>query len=87
MVVLTHIQTQLDFQPCGRRAVIAKFDHEQINSNGGAPLLRETDKRTGLIRHLAECFIDYRIPPGQRSLAWRWVMKVSTTMNACAKIW
>ncbi len=45
-------QTQLDFQPYGRRAVTAKFDSEQISSNGGDLLSREVDKRTDLIRRL-----------------------------------
>ncbi len=59
-------QTQLEFQPCGRRAVTAKFDSEQISSDGGALLLREVDKRVGLTDRLADCFIDYRNPASVR---------------------
>ncbi len=59
-------QTKLEFQPSGRRAVTAKFDSEQISSDGGALLLREVDRRIGLTDRLADCFIDYRNPASVR---------------------
>ncbi len=59
-------QTRLEFLPSGRRAVTAKFDSEQISSDGGALLLREVDRRVGLINRLADCFIDYRNPASVR---------------------
>ncbi len=59
-------QTQLEFLPSGRRTVTARFDSEQISSDGGALLLREVDRRIGLTDRLAECFIDYRNPASVR---------------------
>jgi hypothetical protein len=40
--------------------VIAKFDGGNITSDAGILLLREVEKRTGLIAGLALCFSDYR---------------------------
>jgi len=40
--------------------VIAKFDGGNITSDAGILLLREVEKRTGLIAGLAKCFSDYR---------------------------
>jgi hypothetical protein len=40
--------------------VIAKFDGGNITSDAGVLLLREVEKRTGLIAGLAQCFSDYR---------------------------
>jgi hypothetical protein len=40
--------------------VIAKFDGGNITSDAGVLLLREVEKRTGLIAGLAGCFSDYR---------------------------
>jgi hypothetical protein len=54
--------TQLEFQGLGRRDVVAKFDGGQISSDGGGLLLREVERKTGIIRRLAECFRDFRDP-------------------------
>ena len=56
---------QLDFHGLGRRAVVAKFDGGQISSDGGGLLLREVERRTGILRQLAEQFTDYRDTDGQ----------------------
>ncbi len=53
---------QLEFQGLGRRDVVAKFDGGQISSDGGALLLREAERKVGVIRRLAECFQDFRDP-------------------------
>jgi len=53
---------QLNFQAVGRREVVAKFDGGQLSSDGGGLLLRETERRTGIIKQFAECFRDYRSP-------------------------
>ena len=53
---------QMVFQHLGRRCVIARFDGGAISSDGGAMLLREVDKRTGISERLAGCFRDYRQP-------------------------
>jgi hypothetical protein len=54
------ITEQMEFQQLGRRAVIGRFDGGRISSDGGAVLLREVDKRTGISERLARCFRDYR---------------------------
>jgi hypothetical protein len=50
----------LDFHGLGRREIVARFDGGQISSDGGGLLLREVDRRTGILRQLAEQFTDYR---------------------------
>lgn len=56
------ITEQMEFEQLGRRAVIGRFDGGTISSDGGAVLLREVDKRTGISERLARCFRDYRKP-------------------------
>jgi hypothetical protein len=53
---------QLEFHALGRRDVIGQFDGGRITSDGGGLLLREVDKRLGLLDRLAGCFSDYRNP-------------------------
>jgi hypothetical protein len=53
---------QLEFHGLGRREVVAKFDGGQISSDGGGLLLREVEKRTGIVRRLAQQFTDHRDP-------------------------
>ena len=53
---------QLEFHALGRRDVIGRFDGGRITSDGGGLLLREVDKRLGLLDRLAACFTDYRNP-------------------------
>ena len=53
---------QLDFHALGRRDVIGRFDGGRITSDGGGLLLRDVDKRLGLLDRLAGCFDDYRNP-------------------------
>src|SRR3954467_12111337 len=52
--------TYLDFPMLGSREVLADFDGGDISSDGGAPLLRETERLTGIIRQFADCFTDHR---------------------------
>src|SRR5512135_3228389 len=54
--------TQLEFHALGRREVVGKFDGGNITSDAGGLLLRETEKRTGIIRGFAKCFEDLRDP-------------------------
>jgi hypothetical protein len=42
--------------------VVGRFDGGRITSDGGGLLLREVDRRTGLLDRLAACFTDYRHP-------------------------
>jgi hypothetical protein len=55
-------EAQLSFQALGRREVVAKFDGGQLSSDGGGLLLRETERRVGIIKQFAACFRDYRNP-------------------------
>jgi Transposase DDE domain group 1 len=52
----------LDFPMVGPRQVLADFDGGDISSDGGALLLRETERLTGIVRQFAACFTDYRNP-------------------------
>jgi hypothetical protein len=52
----------LQFQPLGRRDIIAQFNGGTITSDGGAVLLREVEQRMGIIRRFAACFTDHRDP-------------------------
>ena len=58
-------QSLFEFHSLNQRKVIAKFDGGTITSDAGILLLREVEKRTGLIAGLAKCFSDYR--------DWRWI--------------
>jgi hypothetical protein len=52
----------LAFQAVAGRAVVARFDGGTLTSDGGALLLRETDRATGLLARFAACFTDHRDP-------------------------
>jgi hypothetical protein len=54
------IQSGFGFETCGRREIVAHFDGGTISSDGGAFLLRQTDKRLNLLPRLAACFLDGR---------------------------
>jgi hypothetical protein len=61
--MMTECNTEdFDFQPLGRREVIARFDGGTITSDAGALLLRELEAKTGILRRFAACFNDYRDP-------------------------
>ncbi len=53
-------QSSFGFEMAGRREIVARFDGGTISSDGGAFLLRQTDKRLNLLPRLAECFLDGR---------------------------
>ena len=53
-------QFSFGFQACGSREIVARFDGGTISSDGGALLLRETDRRLNLLPRLAQCFLDGR---------------------------
>jgi hypothetical protein len=52
----------LDFPMVGPRQVLADFGGGDISSDGGALLLRETERLTGIVRQFAACFTDHRNP-------------------------
>ncbi len=54
--------TQLEFHAIGNREVVGKFDGGNITSDAGGLLLRETEKRTGILSGFARCFEDLRDP-------------------------
>ena len=52
----------LQFQAVARRTVQARFDGGALTSDGGAVLLREVDRATGILGQFAACFRDHRDP-------------------------
>ena len=55
-------QSSFGFKACGTREIVARFDGGTISSDGGALLLRETDRRLNLLPRLAQSFLDGRAP-------------------------
>lgn len=55
-------QVSFSFHPLSQRDVVARFDGGSITSDGGGLLLREVEKRTGILRQFAACFTDHRNP-------------------------
>jgi hypothetical protein len=56
------IQEQMVFQQLGRREVVGRFDGGTISSDAGGVLLREVERRCGILKRVAGCFRDYRDP-------------------------
>jgi hypothetical protein len=50
------------FQQLGRREVIGRFDGGMISSDAGGLLLREVERRFGIVERFSACFVDYRDP-------------------------
>ena len=55
-------QSHFEFQAHYSREVVARFDGGTMSSDGGALLLRQTDRRLHLLSRVAECFEDHRSP-------------------------
>ncbi len=55
-------QESFQFHPLGGREVGGRFDGGAITSEAGGLLLREVEKRTGIIAQFAACFRDHRDP-------------------------
>jgi hypothetical protein len=53
-------QESLEFHPLEKREVRGGFDGGAITSDAGGLLLREVEKRTGIIAQFAACFRDHR---------------------------
>jgi hypothetical protein len=49
-----------EFHPLGKREVRVGFEGGAITSDGGGLLLREVEKRTGIVERFAACFTDHR---------------------------
>ncbi len=52
----------LRFQAVAGRSVVARFDGGALTSDGGAVLLREVERVTGIVRQFVACFRDHRDP-------------------------
>jgi hypothetical protein len=52
----------LEFQEAGARAVVAQFTGGALTSDGGAVLLREVERVTGILQQFTACFRDHRDP-------------------------
>ena len=52
----------LRFQEVAGRSVVARFDGGALTSDGGAVLLREVERATGILQQFAACFHDHRDP-------------------------
>jgi DDE family transposase len=55
-------QKEFAFAPHFSRQVSARFSERQLSTEGGALLLRETDRKIGLLARVSKCFSDYRHP-------------------------
>jgi len=53
-------QSEFEFAGHFSRAVVADFEGGTLTSDGGALLLRQVDRRIGLLPRLAACFSDFR---------------------------
>src|SRR5213078_2298512 len=53
-------QFAFGFHPLKRLEIRAQFDGGAISSDGGGLLLREVEKRIGILHQFASCFTDYR---------------------------
>lgn len=53
-------QESFEFHPLANREVRGQFDGGAITSDAGGLLLREVEKRTGIIAQFADCFTDHR---------------------------
>jgi hypothetical protein len=55
-------QIGFGFHPVKRREIQVQFDGGAITSDGGGLLLRDVEKRIGILRQFVACFTDYRKP-------------------------
>jgi Transposase DDE domain group 1 len=55
-------QSEFPFEAHFSRQVVAQFDGGQLSTEGGAPLLRQVDRKIGLLRRVIGCFTDGRDP-------------------------
>jgi hypothetical protein len=55
-------QTLFPFEAHFSRQVVAEFAGDWLTTEGGSLLLRQADRKIGLLRRVAGCFTDYRQP-------------------------
>lgn len=53
-------QETFEFAAHFSRKVMAEFSADRLTTDGGSPLLRQVDRRIGLLRRFAQCFLDHR---------------------------
>ena len=53
-------QSEFRFEAHFSRQVVGRFEGERLTSDGGALLLREADRKIGLLRRVVRCFSDGR---------------------------
>jgi hypothetical protein len=53
-------QNEFAFAPHFSRKVSARFSERQLSTEGGALLLREADRKIGLLSRVSKCFSDHR---------------------------
>ncbi len=55
-------ETLFPFEAHFSRQVVAQFAGDWLTTEGGSLLLRQADRKIGLLRRVAGCFADYRQP-------------------------
>ena len=55
-------ETLFPFEAHFSRQVVGQFEGSWLTSDGGSLLLRQTDRKIGLLRRVTGCFTDYRQP-------------------------
>ncbi len=55
-------QSEFPFEAHFSRQVVGRFDGRQQTTDGGALLLRQADRKIGLLQRVVGCFIDHRDP-------------------------
>ncbi len=56
------IQSPFEFEAHFSRQVVGRFDGSRLTTDGGGLLLRQADRKIGLLKRLAACFTDTRQP-------------------------
>jgi len=55
-------ETLFPFEAHFSRQVVAQFEGSWLTTEGGSLLLRQADRKIGMLRRVAGCFTDYRQP-------------------------
>src|SRR5713101_8051551 len=55
-------QSQFEFESHFSRQVVGRFDGSRLTTDGGGLLLRQADRKIGLLKRVAACFTDHRQP-------------------------
>ena len=75
-------ETLFQFEAHFSRQVVAEFSGAPLTTEGGSLLLRQADRKIGLLRRAAACFTDCRQQERiwkkcwrSAFMGWRWAMK------------